>query len=191
MRRLMLIAAGVAALTAAGIAVAAGLHDARSVKAVTGTFNATGATVTTRSCKTSDGKTITVTNGRYTGIAAGDPDLAGAIRIDARSLITSDDVGTVEGKLRIDVASGEDTVAHFSAVYDHGKLAGLAGGHAHDPKVKLLGNISAGFSAAGPRAAQPSSSAPRSASRRRPRRRRARPVERCLRSRRCRSPWPA
>jgi hypothetical protein len=149
MRRLMLIAAGVAALTAAGIAVAAGLHDARSVKAVTGTFNATGATVTTRSCKTSDGKTITVTNGRYTGIAAGDPDLAGAIRIDARSLITSDDVGTVEGKLRIDVASGEDTVAHFSAVYDHGKLAGLAGGHAHDPKVKLLGNISAGFSAAG------------------------------------------
>jgi hypothetical protein len=150
MRRLILIAAGAAALTAAGIAVAAGLHDARSVKAVAGTFNATGASVATRSCTTSDGKTITTTNGRYTGIAAGDPDLAGAIRIDARSIVnTTDNVGTVEGKLRIDVVSGEDTVAHFSAVYDHGKLAGLAGGHAHDPRVKLLANISAGFTAAG------------------------------------------
>jgi hypothetical protein len=150
MRRLMLIAAGVATLVTAGIAVAAGLHDARSVKPVAGTFTATGASGTTRTCKTSDGKTIAVTNGRYTGTAAGDPDLAGAIRIDARSLInTTDDVGTVEGKLRIDVASGEDTVAHFSAVYDHGKLAGLAGGRAHEPNVKLLANLSAGFSAAG------------------------------------------
>lgn len=150
MRRLMLVAAGVAVLVAAGIAVAAGLHDGRSVKSVTGTFNATGASTATRSCTTSDGKTITVTNGRYTGMAAGDPDLAGAIRIDARSVVnTTDNVGTVEGKLRIDVASGEDTVAHFSAVYDHGTLAGLAAGHAQDPRVKLLANISAGFSAAG------------------------------------------
>jgi hypothetical protein len=150
MRRVMLIAAGLASLVAAGIAVAAGLHDARSVKSVTGTFTATGASAATRTCKTSDGKTITVTNGRYTGTAAGDPDLAGAIRIDARSLVnTTDDVGTVEGRLRIDVASGDDTVAHFSAVYDHGKLAGLAGGRAHEPDVKLLANLSATFTAAG------------------------------------------
>jgi hypothetical protein len=150
MRRVMLIAAGLATLVTAGVAVGAGLHDARSVKAVAGTFTATGASATTRTCKTSDGKTIAVTNGRYTGTAAGDPDLAGAIRIDARSLVnTTDDVGTVEGKLRIDVASGEDTVAHFSAVYDHGKVAGLAAGRAHEPNVKLLANLSAAFSAAG------------------------------------------
>jgi hypothetical protein len=149
MRKVMLLAAGLATLVAAGIAVGAGLNDARSVKSVAGTFTAASASAKTRTCKTSDGKTIAVTNGRYTGTAAGDPDLAGAIRIDARSLInTTDDVGTVEGKLRIDVASGEDTVAHFSAVYDHGKLAGLAGGRAHEPNVKLLANISAGFTTA-------------------------------------------
>jgi hypothetical protein len=150
MRKVMLIAAGLATLVAAGIAVAAGLHGARSVKPVAGTFTATSASVTTRTCTTSDGKTIAVTNGRYTGAATGDADLTGPIRIDARSLVdTTDGFGTVEGKLRIDVASGEDTVAHFSAVYDHGGLAGLAGGRAHEPNVKLLANLSATFSAAG------------------------------------------
>jgi hypothetical protein len=146
----MVIAAGVATLAAAGIAVAAGLHDARSVKSVAGTFTAASASTSTRTCTTSDGKTIAVTNGRYAGTAAGDPDFAGPIRIDARSMInTTDNVGTVEGRLRIDVASGEDTVAHFAAVYDHGRLAGLAAGRAHDPHVKVLANLSAGFTAAG------------------------------------------
>jgi len=137
--------------TSAGLAVAAGLHNnGRSVKAVAGTFAATGASTRTSTCTTEDGKAIAVTHARYTGTAAGDPDLTGAIRIDARSLInTTDDVGTVTGRLHIDVASGRDTTAGFEAVYDHGKLAGLAVGHAHDPGVKLLANISATFTAAG------------------------------------------
>jgi hypothetical protein len=101
----------------------------------------------TRTCTTSDGKSIAVTNARYAGTALGDPDLAGAIRIDARSVInTTDGVGTVEGRLRIDVASGGDTVAGFAAVYDHGKLAGLAVGRADDPRARLLANLSATFS---------------------------------------------
>lgn len=135
----------------AGLAVAAGLHNnGRSVKAVAGTFAAAGSSTKTSTCTTEDGKSVAITYARYTGTAAGDPDLAGAIRIDARSLInTTDDVGTVSGRLRIDVAAGRDTVANFEAVYDHGKLAGLAAGHAHDPGVRLLANISAGFSASG------------------------------------------
>jgi hypothetical protein len=148
MRRLMLIVAGLVVLGSAGLAVAAGLNDARSVKPVAGTFAATSTSGKTRTCTTDDGKAIAVTNARYSGTAAGDPDLAGAIRIDARSVInTTDDVGTVSGRLRIDVASGNDTVAGFTAVYDHGKLAGLASGHAHDPRVKLLASLSAGFGA--------------------------------------------
>ena len=91
-----------------------------------------------------------MTNARYSGTALGDADLAGPIRVTARSVInTTDDVGAVEGRLRIDVASGGDTVAHFSAVYDHGKLAGLAAGHVQDPHAKLLANLSAGFGSGG------------------------------------------
>src|SRR6266545_1474162 len=58
-------------------------------------------------------------------------------------------VGVVEGRLKVDVASGKDTALHYDAVYDHGNVAGLAHGHAHDPGVRVLANLSAGFSAAG------------------------------------------
>jgi hypothetical protein len=80
----------------------------------------------------------------------GDPDLAGPIVLRARSVInTTDGVGVVDGWLRINVASGRDTTAHYSAVYDHGNIAGLANGRAHDPSARLVANLSAGFSAAG------------------------------------------
>src|SRR5262245_51932718 len=151
MRKMMLAAVGLVALAASSLAVAAGLHNnARSVKAVAGTFTAAGSSTRTSTCTTDDGKAIAVTNASYSGTALGDPDLAGAIKIDAHSLInTTDDVGRVSGRLKIDVASGRDTVAAFDAIYDHGKLAGLAVGHAHDPGVRLLANLSAGFTAAG------------------------------------------
>jgi hypothetical protein len=145
MRKLVLIAAGVAALAGAQLAVAIGLHGARSVKAVAGTFNANASWSKTRTCTTTDGKTVAITNGRYSGAAAGDPDLAGPIRLAAHSVInTTDDVGVVNGRLRIDVA-GRDTVADFSAVYQHGKLVGLARGHVRQPHARLLANLSAGF----------------------------------------------
>ena len=47
------------------------------------------------------------------------------------------------------MASGRDTTADYSAVYDHGNIAGLADGRAHDPSARLVANLSAGFSAAG------------------------------------------
>jgi hypothetical protein len=151
MRKFLIVAVGVLALTTTGLAVAKGLKGTKSMKAVAGTFTATTAShVDTKTCTTSDGKTIVASHGRYTGTSAGDPDLTGPVTLDVHSVvITTDDVGVVEGKLKVDVASGKDTNAHFQAVYDHGTLAGLARGHAHDPGVQLLANLSAGFTAAG------------------------------------------
>src|SRR5256885_8427891 len=150
MRKLSFAAVVLIALVAAGYAVAHGIEGAKSAKAVAGTFTATAATTSTRTCTTTTGKAIVVTDGKYTGAAAGDdPDLTGAITLRARSTVnTTDGVGVVDGRLRIDVASGGDTEADYAAVYDHGNIAGLAVGRAHDPSAKLIANLSAGFAAA-------------------------------------------
>jgi hypothetical protein len=150
-RTLMLAAAAVVALTVTGYAVARGIDGTKTAKAVTGTFNATTASrVETRTCTTSDGKTLVTTNGTYTGPASGDPDLTGAATLHAKSTInTTDGVGVASGTLRIDVASGPDTKANFDAVYQSGQVAGLAIGIAHDPRARLVANISADFTAAG------------------------------------------
>src|SRR5438093_2083686 len=151
MRKLSMVAAGALALATCGLAVGIGLKGPKTAKLVAGSFLATTASqIDTKTCTTSDGKTIAVSHGRYTGAATGDPDLTGPIALDVHSTInTTDNVGVLSGKLKIDVASGEDTTAHYDAVYDHGNIAGLARGHAHDPHVKLLANLSAGFSTAG------------------------------------------
>ena len=153
-RTLTLASAALVALVATGLAVAHGIEGTKSAKAVAGGF-ATGAPsqFKTRSCTTSDGKTLVATEGVYSGTAtgatAGDADFAGPITVRARSLINSTDgIGVVSGTLRIDVASGGDTVAHFDTVYSGGSIAGLASGHAQDPHAKLLANISSTFSTA-------------------------------------------
>jgi hypothetical protein len=145
MRKLMFAAAGLVALAVASVAVAEGINGAKTAKAVTGTFSATSTDVSSRTCTTTDGKTLTITNGRYTGTASGDPDLTGPITLRARSVVNSDGVGIVDGALRIDVASGRNTAAAFMTVYDHGTIAGLAVGRAHDPSARLVANLSAGF----------------------------------------------
>jgi len=150
-RTLTLASAALVALVATGLAVAHGIEGTKSAKAVAGGF-ATGAPsqFKTRSCTTSDGKTLVATEGVYSGTAtgatAGDADFAGPITVRARSLINSTDgIGVVSGTLRIDVASGGDTVAHFDTVYNGGSIAGLASGHAQDPHAKLLANVSSSF----------------------------------------------
>lgn len=150
MRTLTIIAVALVVLGTAGIAVAKSLERTRSVASVSGTFAA--GTVDqrgkTRTCTTTDGKTLVTTNARYTGTATGPANLAGAITIDARSVIdTTDDLGLVQGKLRIDVASGGDTIARFTAVYAGGKLVGLATGHVQGPHASLYANVSSGFNA--------------------------------------------
>ena len=147
MRKLMLMMAGVAMFATTGIAVAHGIDGGKNVKAATGAFTATTVgNSQTRSCTTTDGKTITVTNATYTGTSTGDADLTGAATLQVRSSInTTDGLGVLQGRLKID-ASGGNTSAHFDGVYDHGAVAGLASGHAATPHVALLANISASFS---------------------------------------------
>jgi hypothetical protein len=150
MRKLMLVAVGMAALTATGLAVANG-SDGTTASAVTGTFTATTVSSTsTKTCTTPAGKSIATTKATYRGTAAGDADLAGPITLEVRSVVnTTDGFGVVNGALRIDVVSGRDTTARFTAVWDHGKLAGFAAGHAREPRMALLGNLSAAFTTAG------------------------------------------
>jgi len=149
MRKLTFVTVVVLALVATSIAVAHGIEGAKTAKAVAATFTATGASTSTRTCTTADGKSISITDGKYTGVAAGDADLAGNITLRARSVInTTDNVGTVDGSFRIDVASGRDTYAGYSAVYSGGTIAGLAVGRAHAPSARLIANLSAGFAAA-------------------------------------------
>jgi hypothetical protein len=148
MRKFIYASVAAVALVVTSVAVAHGIEGAKSAKTVAATFAATGSSTSSKTCTTADGKTIVVTDGKYTGTATGDADLTGAITLRARSVInTTDDVGTVAGAFKIAVA-GRDTQGSYSAVYDHGALAGLAVGNAHKPNNRLIGNISAGFSAA-------------------------------------------
>jgi hypothetical protein len=150
-RTVALVSTAAAALVASGLAVAHGIDGAKTAKAVTATFTATTASkVETVTCTTSDGKTLVRTSGTYTGTASGDADLTGPVTVQARSTInTTDGVGVVTGSLRIGITSGRDTHARFDAVVQSGQMAGLASGEAHDPRAKLLANVSAGFTGAG------------------------------------------
>jgi hypothetical protein len=144
MKSLIIAAIAVAALTGAGVAVAHGSDGgAQSVSSVTGSFTATSVTGgDTRSCTTATGKTIASTKATYAGTASGSPDLTGPATIVARSTIdTTDGIGVVDGTLEIG-----KTRSHFSAVYDHGSIAGLATGHGATPHAQLVGNVSATFS---------------------------------------------
>jgi|SRR5579864_305921 len=146
MRNLAVAAAAAAALVVVGTAVAhGGEGGAQGVAAVSGTFTATTVSgSSTHTCSTTAGKTIESTRATYTGTASGTPHLTGKATIAARSTIdTTDGVGTVTGTLKVGT-----TQTHFSAVYDHGTIAGTATGHAGS-RMQLLANMSASFSATG------------------------------------------
>ncbi len=102
-------------------------------------------------CTTTDGKTITSTHATYTGNASSAAaDLNGPVTIDTHSVInTTDSVGEVDGQLKIAAGAGR-TNLHFSGVYDHGNVAGLATGHTATRGVQLVGNLSAAFTAGSP-----------------------------------------
>ncbi|MDX6539162.1 MAG: hypothetical protein QOI71_772 [Gaiellales bacterium] len=153
MRKLIYAAVALTALVATSIAVADGIHGAKSAKRVAGTFNAALVTgsLHTRTCTTADtpAQTIVVTDGEYKGVAGGDADLTGAITLRARSIVnTTTNVGVVSGHFKIDPTTGRDTKAKFLSVYDTGTVAGLAVGKAHQPNARLIANLSATFVAA-------------------------------------------
>ena len=93
-----------------------------------------------------DGKTLVTARARYSGVAAGDGNLAGPITLDARIVANeTDSIGVVDGKLRIQVATGGETAARFTEVWASGKLVGFATGHTGEPHAKLFANFSSGF----------------------------------------------
>jgi hypothetical protein len=150
MKKLAVAGALLAALATAGIAVAHSGDGAQSVKRVTATFNATtvGASQT-RTCTTTDGKTIATTTATYTGTASGDPDLTGNLTFTAHSTVnTTDGIGIVDGRLKI-AAPGGNTDAHFTGVLDGTNVAGTISGHGATSHTRLFGNLSAGFSTTG------------------------------------------
>jgi hypothetical protein len=149
MRKIILITALSAALVGAGLAVAHG-SQSKSVKAVSATFTATSASVVkTSTCTGADGSYAS-TKATYTGVAVStEPSLNGPITIKTEALVnTTTNVGTVSGRLNIDVTGGKKTEAGFAAVYSNGNIAGLASGHTDD-HGSLLGNLSSAFTAAG------------------------------------------
>ncbi|HET9289414.1 MAG TPA: hypothetical protein VFO26_17810 [Gaiella sp.] len=150
MRRLTFAAIALVVLATAGLAVAKAVGPTKSISSVTGTFTAVTVQQIGKptSCTTSDGKTLVTAKARYSGVAAGDGNLAGPITLDARVVANAtDNIGVVEGKLRIHVASGE-TAARFTGVWASGKLVGFATGHTGDPHAKLFANFSSGFAPA-------------------------------------------
>jgi len=150
MRRLTFLAIGLVVLATAGLAVAKAVAPTNSITSVTGTFTAMTVQQIGKptSCATSDGKTLVTAKARYSGVAAGDGNLAGPITLDARIVANAtDNIGVVDGKLRIHVASGE-TAARFTGVWASGKLVGFATGHTGDPHAKLFANFSSGFAPA-------------------------------------------
>jgi hypothetical protein len=136
-------------LVGAAVAVADDFEGGKNVTAVSATFAATTASqLRTRTCTMSNGQSITVTDGMYTGTAAGPAELTGNATVRARSTInTTTNVGVVSGTLRIDVASGRNTAAQFTGVLSGGQVVGLAIGHAGSGR--LVANLSGGFSANG------------------------------------------
>ncbi len=146
MRKLVYLAVLLAALVAAGYAVADGFRAAASPAAVAGTFSAAEVSTSSRTCTTSDGRTIVVTEGTYKGSASGDATLAGAIMLKAHSVVdTTNKIGVVNGRLGIDTSSGPDTTAAFQGVWSNGQLAGLATGRVHRRQGLLVANLSADF----------------------------------------------
>jgi hypothetical protein len=136
-------------LAGAAVAVADDFEGGKNVTAVSATFGATTAShVTQRTCTTSTGKTIVVSDGTFTGSASGPAELTGPATVRAHSTInTTDNVGVVSATLRIDVSSGRDAAAQFTGVFSGGQVAGLAVGHAGSGR--LVANLSGGFSPTG------------------------------------------
>jgi len=148
MRRLVWLATAGVALAAAGVAVADGIGT-KSIKSLTASFTATSVSESrARTCTNADG-TWVLTRALYSGTSSSsDPDFNGPILLWAQSLInTTKKLGVVDGNGRVRLP-GPDTTFKFSGVYSNDQLNGLLGGNAHEPSERVVGNLSASFSAA-------------------------------------------
>jgi hypothetical protein len=152
MNRIAIIALAFAGLAGAGVAIAATL-GATAVDPVSGTLAVGSSAQTSLQSCTSQAGTFTVVKLDVNATASSsEPSLKGAARLVLKgSIDTESDAGTFSGTLRIDVASGPDTLASFSGVYANGELHGLLTGRSPSsgraniaqPFDRLVANMSA------------------------------------------------
>lgn len=149
MRRMLLLAAGLAALLAAGTAVAH-LKQTGVTPAAADFTATTAAKVDTRSCTNEAGDTIETTRGTWTGTATSTTaQLAGPVELRVTSVYNvTKKIGTVEGWLKIRSGEGR-TNSKLWAVNADGTLDGFTYGVAGGRDARLLGSVTAGFSRAG------------------------------------------
>jgi hypothetical protein len=153
MRKTVLIALGAAiALVSAAVAMAA-VYTASGVSATTATLATTQATdVKTRTCTGGDGKTFTITSGRYTGTADfTNPatDLDGPLTISARTTVESGSkLGYVEGSFRVKDDGTRVSGKFWGTLDDGGKLAGFLTGSSRGAHARVLGTLSGTFAPA-------------------------------------------
>ena len=152
-RTLALATTALVALVATSLAVGKGLDgNSKSARAVTGTFTATTASkVETRTCTTTDGKTLVTTNGTYTGTACGRCRSHRRRRRSARPRSSTRPTTSASCPGRSASTSQRAATRRRSSTpcTAAGQIAGLATGHAHDPAARLVANLSAGFTGSG------------------------------------------
>lgn len=148
MSRKLLLLVGlpvVAALTAAGVALAAvssGAHTASATFAATTVSKSKLVT-----CSVNGGDTFASTLATYTGTASSsDARLDGALTIRAQSVVdTSTGLGRVTGAFKIVNASGDVAKGSVDAAVDNGQASGLATAQLTDPAGRLVATLSAPF----------------------------------------------
>jgi hypothetical protein len=148
MKRIILIAAALGALVAAGAAVA---HlKAGDVSQVSATLSAPTATNVKTRTVTCDGQTIEITTGRYSGVAtSATPDLNGTVDLFVKSTYnTTKKLGWVDGWLKVRAADNR-TRANFTAINVDGKLDGWLRGSAGHRDGMVFGSLAGSFSTTG------------------------------------------
>ena len=157
MSRTVVIALGIAALAGAGVAIAATVVG-KAVDPVSATLAVGSSTQSNLKTCTSGAGTFAAAKLDVTATASSsEAALKGAAQLVLQGSIDKEaNAGTFNGTLRIDVASGPDTLASFSGVYANGELHGLltgrssfaSGGTAVKPPAvhssdRLMANLSA------------------------------------------------
>lgn len=138
----------VAALVAAGVAIAATKTTSATATSVTATFSATSASKThTTTCTAKSGDTFQSTTATYKGTStSSDARLNGPITLRAHSFVdTTSGLGTVSGVYTIKGAGKSGSVGVIDGVVSGGSLSGILTGAALHPGGKLIATLGGTF----------------------------------------------
>ena len=144
MKRTIVIATGIIVLIGAGAAIAAGIGT-KAVKPTAATLAVQSSVQKQlQTCGSENGTLVSGTVEARATATSSEPSLNGPARLMLTGAIDKGrNAGTFGGTLRIDVASGRDTLATFAGVYANGELHGLLAGRARKPFERLIANMSA------------------------------------------------